>query len=174
MREINLAILRIPGGGVSAAATAAPVPALPMLAAFDEGGFVGTDDRAFPALLHPGAFVMQRTAVDRLGVPTLERLNHLKMKLPKFETGGPVSPGHDYITAERKLEMFLPSRVQIASGSATKASGGGVVINQKIEIDARGAEAGVEKRIRREVQFAHADAVQRAVAVTRELALRTP
>jgi len=122
---------------------------------FAEGGFVGTSAGALPAILHAGEFVLQRAAVQRLGIPALEKLN-LGVKLPEFQFGGPVAPG-----------MLIPSM----SGQAVP---GGTVVNEIYNIDARGADAGVEQRVRRAIQFAHADAVKRSVALSREIALRTP
>ena len=55
--------------------------------------------------------------------------------------GGPVSAGKSYVVGERGPELFTPS----ASGNITpNGAGGGNVYN----IDARGAEIGVEERIR--------------------------
>ena len=62
-------------------------------------------------------------------------------------SGGPVSPGKAFLVGERGPELFVPG----ASGTIVpNGAGGGMVFN----IDARGADAGVEERIRQGVQDA--------------------
>jgi hypothetical protein len=58
--------------------------------------------------------------------------------------GGPVSRGSTYLVGEKGPELFTPGQ----SGMITPngAGGGGLVVNATI--DARGADAGVEQRIR--------------------------
>ncbi|TQF85231.1 tape measure protein [Elioraea sp. Yellowstone] len=60
--------------------------------------------------------------------------------------GGPVVAGRPYIVGERGPEWFVPrqSGVVLPNGTAP----GGVVINTSVAIDARGADAGVEARLR--------------------------
>jgi tape measure domain-containing protein len=60
--------------------------------------------------------------------------------------GGPVAAGQPYIVGERGPEWFVPDRggTVLPSGMAP----GGPVIQQTINIDARGADAGVEARLR--------------------------
>ncbi len=61
--------------------------------------------------------------------------------------GGPVSGGQPYIVGERGPEWFVPD----SSGTVLPngmSPGGGQVINNTITIDARGADAGVESRLR--------------------------
>ncbi len=60
--------------------------------------------------------------------------------------GGPVAAGQPYIVGERGPEWFVPDR-----GGTVLPNGmspGGPVIQQTINIDARGADAGVEARLR--------------------------
>lgn len=61
--------------------------------------------------------------------------------------GGPVSAGQPYIVGERGPEWFVPGRSGTVLPNGT-APGGGTTIQQSISIDARGAEAGVEARLR--------------------------
>jgi hypothetical protein len=60
--------------------------------------------------------------------------------------GGPVTAGQPYIVGERGPEWFVPrqSGVVLPNG----VSPGGTTINTSIAIDARGADAGVEARLR--------------------------
>lgn len=68
----------------------------------------------------------------------------------KREAGGPVSAGKAYIVGEKRPEIFVPDRNgTILPNVPTngQADNGSVVINQTVQIDARGADAGVEARI---------------------------
>ncbi|MCS6932371.1 MAG: hypothetical protein NZM27_09200 [Acetobacteraceae bacterium] len=60
--------------------------------------------------------------------------------------GGPVAAGRPYIVGERGPEWFVPSSpgTVLPNGMAP----GGTTIQQTISIDARGADAGVEARLR--------------------------
>ena len=61
--------------------------------------------------------------------------------------GGPVSRGMNYVVGEQGPELFVPS----AAGTIVPAGrfgGGGPVVNQSYTIDARGADAGSEARLR--------------------------
>lgn len=61
--------------------------------------------------------------------------------------GGPVSRGLNYVVGEQGPELFVPS----AAGTIVPAGrfgGGGPVVNQTFTIDARGADAGSEARLR--------------------------
>jgi phage-related minor tail protein len=80
--------------------------------------------------------------------------------------GGPVAGGQPYIVGERGPEWFVPSSAGtvLPNGMAP----GGPVINQSITIDARGADAGVEARLRvlsaqivRQASAATLDAIRR-------------
>jgi tape measure domain-containing protein len=61
--------------------------------------------------------------------------------------GGPVTAGQPYIVGERGPEWFVPDRGGTVLPNGT-APAGGPVIHQTISIDARGADAGVEARLR--------------------------
>ena len=60
--------------------------------------------------------------------------------------GGPVAAGQPYIVGERGPEWFVPNQAGtvLPNGSAPS----GTTINTSIAIDARGADAGVEARLR--------------------------
>jgi len=61
--------------------------------------------------------------------------------------GGPVAAGQPYVVGERGPEWFVPNRggTVLPNGMAP---GGGTTIQTSITIDARGADAGVEARLR--------------------------
>ncbi|WP_149539365.1 tape measure protein [Siccirubricoccus phaeus] len=60
--------------------------------------------------------------------------------------GGPVAAGQPYIVGERGPEWFVPSSPGTVLPNGTAP--GGTTIQQTISIDARGADAGVEARLR--------------------------
>jgi tape measure domain-containing protein len=60
--------------------------------------------------------------------------------------GGPVASGQPYIVGERGPEWFVPKQAGTVLPNGT--SPGGHTINTSIAIDARGADAGVEARLR--------------------------
>jgi tape measure domain-containing protein len=62
--------------------------------------------------------------------------------------GGPVTGGKPYIVGERGPEWFVPSQSGTVLPNGTSPGGGGAVIHNSITIDARGADAGVEVRLR--------------------------
>ena len=66
-------------------------------------------------------------------------------------SGGPVEAGMAYTVGERGREMFVPNQngqiVPIAAGSGLSSSGTSIRMGDTI-IDARGADAGVEQRLR--------------------------
>jgi tape measure domain-containing protein len=61
--------------------------------------------------------------------------------------GGPVAGGQPYIVGERGPEWFVPRSAGTVLPNGV-SPGGGPVINNTISIDARGADAGVEARLR--------------------------
>ncbi|MBS7790318.1 tape measure protein [Roseococcus sp. SDR] len=61
--------------------------------------------------------------------------------------GGPVTGGQPYIVGERGPEWFVPDRSGTVLPNGT-SPGGGMVVHNSINIDARGADAGVEARLR--------------------------
>jgi hypothetical protein len=60
--------------------------------------------------------------------------------------GGPIAAGQPYIVGERGPEWFVPKQAGAVLPNGT--SPGGTTINTSIAIDARGADAGVEARLR--------------------------
>ncbi|MCQ4163044.1 hypothetical protein NON00_24415 [Roseomonas sp. GC11] len=60
--------------------------------------------------------------------------------------GGPVTAGQPYIVGERGPEWFVPGNSGTVLPNSTAP--GGPTIQQSISIDARGADAGVEARLR--------------------------
>jgi ParB-like nuclease domain len=61
--------------------------------------------------------------------------------------GGPVGAGRPYIVGERGPEWFVPDRAGTVLPSGTSPFGG-TTLHNSISIDARGADAGVEARLR--------------------------
>ena len=61
--------------------------------------------------------------------------------------GGPVAAGQPYVVGERGPEWFVPNRAGTVLPNGT-APGGRTTIQTSITIDARGADAGVEARLR--------------------------
>jgi len=85
--------------------------------------------------------------------------------------GGPVDPSSAYIVGEREPEIFNPR----SSGTITpmsKMSVGGN--NHTYYVDARQAELGVENRVSRAIEMAHASAVATSVRATQARQDRTP
>ncbi|MGK7870913.1 tape measure protein [Falsiroseomonas sp. E2-1-a20] len=90
--------------------------------------------------------------------------------------GGPVAGGQPYIVGERGPEWFVPNRsgTVLPNGMAPNGlMGGGPVINRSITIDARGADAGVEARLRvlsaqivRQASATTLDAIRRGGSAT--------
>ena len=62
--------------------------------------------------------------------------------------GGPVTAGQPYIVGERGPEWFVPRQAGTVLPNGTVPGGGGPTIHTSITIDARGADAGVEARLR--------------------------
>ena len=62
--------------------------------------------------------------------------------------GGPVAGGQPYIVGERGPEWFVPDRGGTVLPNGTAPAAAAPVINTSIAIDARGADAGVEARLR--------------------------
>jgi hypothetical protein len=75
--------------------------------------------------------------------------------------GGPVSSGRSYVVGEEGPELFTPG----ASGMITP-NGGGSSNSTSFHIDARGAESGVEEKIRRVLREAAPGIVNQSVAAT--------
>jgi len=62
--------------------------------------------------------------------------------------GGPVAAGQPYIVGERGPEWFVPRQAGTVLPNGVAPGGGGPTIHTSISIDARGADAGVEGRLR--------------------------
>ena len=62
--------------------------------------------------------------------------------------GGPVGPSRAYLVGEEGPELFAPGIAGTIVPSARLAAATGPVITQHFTIDARGADAGVETRLR--------------------------
>ena len=81
-------------------------------------------------------------------------------------SGGPVSKGAPYMVGERGPELFVPDMAGAVMPSHALGSGGNVSI--AYSIDARGADAGVEARLRAALRESEA----RTLAAVRALADR--
>ncbi len=92
------------------------------------------------------------------------------MALPGRASGGPVTAGSLYMVGEQGPELFAPSM----SGSIIPhgAMGGGRGGNTYVDIDARGADAGVEHRIRRAMVAAQKQAVGQSLVASYEYRAR--
>ncbi|MBW6401964.1 tape measure protein [Roseomonas sp. HJA6] len=62
--------------------------------------------------------------------------------------GGPVAAGQPYVVGERGPEWFVPRQAGTVLPNGVVPSAGGPTIHTSITIDARGADAGVEARLR--------------------------
>ena len=62
--------------------------------------------------------------------------------------GGPVAAGQPYIVGERGPEWFVPRQAGTVLPNGVAPGGAGPTIHTSITIDARGADAGVEARLR--------------------------
>ena len=62
--------------------------------------------------------------------------------------GGPVAAGQPYIVGERGPEWFVPRQAGTVLPNGVAPGGSGPTIHTSISIDARGADAGVEARLR--------------------------
>lgn len=88
--------------------------------------------------------------------------------------GGFVDPRRAYIVGERGPEVFWPQSAGtiIPNGGRVGGGGGGTqIVNH---IDARGADFGVENRIRRSLQMTYAASVTGSVQAMREQQSRRP
>jgi hypothetical protein len=69
--------------------------------------------------------------------------------------GGPVNPGSWYLVGERGPEPFIPDVPgRILPTESLRGMGGGMMVNQSFNIDARGADAGVDQKIRAGIAIA--------------------
>jgi tape measure domain-containing protein len=74
--------------------------------------------------------------------------------------GGPVSAGRPYMVGENGPELFIPSAAGKVASNQNMGGMGGTVIN----VDARGAQAGVGEEIRRALQDYDRQSYSRTVA----------
>lgn len=120
IKQLVVAVLKaIALGAIMAAITGKPFNLTAAITkgfkGFAEGGEVKgggskTSD-SIPARLSRGEFVMKAAAVDRIGVPVLNMLNQGKAPnffhgIPKFATGGIVSPSLGSIGGGMSIEVF--------------------------------------------------------------------
>lgn len=85
------------------------------------------------------------SATSGIGEWFAENVGNLFTSAPGRAIGGPVSAGMPYMVGERGPELFMPT----ANGNIVPnhALGGGITFAPSYNIDARGADAGVEQRI---------------------------
>jgi hypothetical protein len=81
--------------------------------------------------------------------------------------GGDVSPGQGYIVGESGPEWFSPSTSGMIIPAGVMGRGGDVY-----NIDARGADAGVEQRVRRAIAESQNQSVQRSVSTVFDITRR--
>jgi hypothetical protein len=95
--------------------------------------------------------------------------------VPARAAGGPVSASSAYLVGEAGPEMLTRTSGYITSNSELRRSlGGGGGHTFHTTVDARGAEIGVEHRVRRMVEQAHRSAVATAVRAGHERSMRAP
>ena len=95
-------------------------------------------------------------------------------------SGGPVRAGMPYLVNENtpNSEVFVPStsgavlNVQQAQRALSMGGGGGVVVNNTIPVDARGAQIGVAEQIQAAIQQAAPVITQASVAAVRSANIR--
>ena len=87
--------------------------------------------------------------------------------------GGPVTAGQPYVVGERGPEWFVPRQAGTVLPNGVVPGGAGPTIHTSITIDARGADAGVEARLRvlsaqivRQASAATLDAIRRGGSAT--------
>ena len=88
--------------------------------------------------------------------------------------GGPVSASAAYIVGESGPELLTKTSGYVTGNAELRRSLGGGGHTFVANVDARGAEVGVEHRVRRMVDLAHQAAVATAVRASHERSLRVP
>jgi hypothetical protein len=89
--------------------------------------------------------------------------------------GGPISAGSATIVGDAGPELLTRTSGYITRNSELQRMLGGVGGHTfNTNVDARGAEIGVEHRVRRMVEQAHRSAVATAVRAGHERSMRTP
>jgi phage-related minor tail protein len=96
--------------------------------------------------------------------------NSIIKGLGGFAAGGSVDSGTPIVVGEQGPEIFMP---YAAGNIVPNGKLGGTVINNNYNIDARGADASVEFRIRRAIAESQNQAVAKSVVAVREMQLRT-
>jgi hypothetical protein len=92
-----------------------------------------------------------------------------------MQGGGPISAGSAYIVGDEGPELLTRTSGYIHSNSELRRTlGGGGGPTFQTTIDARGAEIGVEHRVRRMVDLAHRSAVATSVRAGYERSMRVP
>tara|TARA_Y100000310_G_scaffold339754_1_gene433444 strand:+ start:86 stop:3967 length:3882 start_codon:yes stop_codon:yes gene_type:complete len=95
-----------------------PVPPI----AYHSGGRVGQDrGREVPAVLKTGEYVLQQSAVDRLGVGRLDMLN--AGHVPRFHEGGHVSDEHWKGVSSENLERVIKESMGLVGPALDNAIG---------------------------------------------------
>jgi hypothetical protein len=87
----------------------------------------------------------------------------------KKASGGFVDSSHSYIVGENGPEMFVPSGGGNIVPNGSLSAGGGHSTQVNYNIDARGADAGVEQRLRAAIKESENAAVARAVVTSQEI-----
>jgi vacuolar-type H+-ATPase subunit H len=82
--------------------------------------------------------------------------------------GGDATPGQSYIVGESGPELFTPARAGTVAANSTLRASSQVIYN----IDARGADAGVEQRLHVAIRESENRAVARSVSTVNELSKR--
>ncbi len=106
---------------------------------------------SIPMLGSVGEFVIKAAAVKKYGVGLFQALN--AMLLPRFAAGG-----------------LVPAAAMAAPAGAIHA--GATIVETNYHIDARGADAGVEQRVRRAIRESEDRAVNRATRTVAEKRMR--
>jgi hypothetical protein len=88
-----------------------------------------------------------------------------------FASGGDVSAGQPIMVGENGPEVFTPDRSGAIIPNGEGSGAGGVTV--QYNIDARGADPSVDRKIRDAMKQTHDQAVKNALALSREIRLRT-
>jgi hypothetical protein len=104
-----------------------------------------------------------------------ESIGAMNMAITGLAEGGDMTPTNSYIVGERGFEIVkgLSGRVVNNAESRRILSGGGGT-TVMYSIDARGAELGVENRIRQGIETSHRSAIATSVRASAERSKRMP
>ena len=114
-------------------------------------------------------------AAGATGAGTSGAIEAVSSSVSYMAGGGPVSADSAYIVGDQGPELLQRTSGYITNNAElrrTFGGGGGHTFNTTV--DARGAEIGVEHRVRRMVDLAHQSAVAMAVRAGHERSMRTP